>query len=378
MASAQGEYGQLVSLAKDRAKHSRRLLVENVADLFVSKEGRLSDRERSLMSDILGKLISDVEGDVRRQLSLQLARLPEVPKDLVVRLANDEVDIAGPILMRSRVLQDADLLEIVKRRGHEHRLVIAMREGLGETVADALVEFGEEDVIDALINNHDAMISRQAMDYLVEESKRLDRFQEPLLHRPDLPAELAYRMYWWVSASLRKYILSEFDIDEGLVDQLIQQSATVAIDTPVPALSETEELADTLMRKGELTERFMVQALRAGRVSLFVAGLARLCDIDKTSMHRIVFDAEGAALVVAWRACGFERQSFAAVYLLTREAHDDGKTSDPNVLTDMLELFDSTTTERARAAVKYWMRDSGYVAAIDALEEDLQPAMVRL
>lgn len=378
MVSIQGELGELVSLAKDRAKQSRRLLVENVADLFVSQEGRLSDRERSLMSDILGKLISEVENDVRKQLSQQLARLPDVPRDLVVQLANDDVDIAGPILTRSRVIQDTDLIEIIKRRSHEHRLVIAMREGLGEMVADALVEFGEEDVIEALINNHDAMISRQTMDYLVEESKRLDRFQEPLLHRPDLPTELAYRMYWWVSASLRKHILSEFDIDEGLIDQLIQESARQAIDTPVPALSETEELADALMRKGELTERFMVQALRAGRVSLFVAGLARLCDIDKTTMHRIVFDAEGAALVVAWRACDFERQSFAAVYLLTRQAHDDGQASDPNVLTDILDLFDSTTIERARAAVKYWMHDSGYVAAIEALEQELQPAMVRL
>ncbi len=354
------------------------MLVENVADLFVSQEGRLSDRERSLMSDILGKLVTEVERDVRQQLSLRLARLPEIPKDLIVQLANDEAEIAKPVLLRSRVLQDTDLIDIVKRRSHEHRLVIAMREGLGEDVAEALVEFGEEDVIDALINNHDAMISRLTMDYLVEETKRLDRFQEPLLHRPDMPTELAYRMYWWVSASLRKYILSEFEIDEGLVDQLIQDSANVAIDRPVPALSETEELAEQLMRKGDLTERFMVQTLRSGRVSLFVAGLARLCEIDKASMQRIVFDSEGAALAVAWRACSFERQSFAAVYLLTRQAHDDGTGSDPNILTDMLELFDSTTTEKARSAVKYWMRDSGYVTAINAVEEDLQPAMVRL
>ncbi len=369
MAATAGDFERLVELAHDRAGHSRRILVENVADLFITSEGRLSERERALMTDILGKLISEVESVVRRHLAERFSRLPSVPRELVVQLANDEIEVARPVLLASRVLQDADLIEIVKQRSQEHRLAVAMREPLSEVVADALVDYGEEDVIEALIANHDAVLSRQALDYLVEESQRLDRFQEPLLHRPDLPAQLAHRMFWWVSASLRRHILSEYEIDEGLVDSVIQDATRVAVRTPVAAMSETEELADRLALKGEITERFMVRTLRAGRVSLFVACLARLLGLDLRSAQRLVFDIDGAALAVAWRACDFGRESFATIYLVTRQAHDEVRTTDPALLTEMLGLFDSTTLERARAAVRYWMRDSDYFEAVAALEE---------
>ena len=37
------------------------------------------------------------------------------------------------------------------------------------------------------------------MEYLVEQSKRVDTYQNPLLKRPDLEPDLAKRMYLWVS-----------------------------------------------------------------------------------------------------------------------------------------------------------------------------------
>ena len=37
---------------------------------------------------------------------------------------------------------------------------------------------------------------RATMAYPVEKSKRIDSYQNPLLHRPDLGPDLAKRMYW--------------------------------------------------------------------------------------------------------------------------------------------------------------------------------------
>src|SRR3546814_9310917 len=104
-------------------------------------------------------------------------------------------------------------------------MAIALRNDVSAAVAEALVEKAGPDVIEALIRNPDATLSRRAMEMLVAESKRFDRFQEPLLSRADLPPELAYRMYWWVSAALRDYILKRFEIDPGKIDALIQSAA---------------------------------------------------------------------------------------------------------------------------------------------------------
>ncbi len=361
---------QLVELARNRAKSSRRILVQNVADLFLTAEGRLSDRERALMSDILGKLVSEMETVVRRQLAEKFAHIPEAPESLVVRLANDEIEVARPILMHSHVLQDRDLVEIVKLRTQEHRLAVAIRQPLTETVTDALVEYGDENVIEELVNNYDAMISHRTMDFLVEESQRIDRFREPLVRRPDLPPDLAHRMFWWVSASLRRHILSEFNVDPGLLDQTIQETTASITRAPTPALSEAESLADSLDAKGRLNERFLVQTLRSGQVALFIACLARLAHIDMLTARRMVFDPDGSPLAIAWRACDFDRSGFATVYLLTRHAHENAKTTNPRQLTDILALFDSTSPERAKTAIRYWMRDNNYLTAIGELEQD--------
>ena len=48
---------ELLGLAKSRSEAARAQLVENITDLFLSDEGRLSEHERALMSEILSKLI---------------------------------------------------------------------------------------------------------------------------------------------------------------------------------------------------------------------------------------------------------------------------------------------------------------------------------
>src|SRR3546814_14145445 len=78
---------------------------------------------------------------------------------------------------------------VVMRRAEEHRMAIALRNDVSVAVAEALLEKSGPDVIEALIRNTDVMLSRRAMEMLVAESKRVDRFQEPLLARADLPPE---------------------------------------------------------------------------------------------------------------------------------------------------------------------------------------------
>ena len=51
-------------------------------------------------------MVREVSHEIRLKLSHRLADLPGTPRELAVLLANDHIDIASPILMRSRALQD--------------------------------------------------------------------------------------------------------------------------------------------------------------------------------------------------------------------------------------------------------------------------------
>ncbi|MEX1147822.1 MAG: DUF2336 domain-containing protein, partial [Sphingomonadales bacterium] len=224
------QVSELMRLAEDKSDQARQRLVEHMADLFLSNEGRLTEHQRALMGDILTKLVGEMETVVRKELAARFAGNEDISPDLVRVLANDRIEIARPVLERSGVLRDTDLIEIVHNRSEEHRLCIAMRQKVSEDVSDAIVESGGVDVIEALLRNQDAELSKRAMEYLVAESRRVDRFQEPLLTRHDLPATLAHRMFWWVSAALRKKILLDYaDLDPVTLDDAIQDAARKAI-----------------------------------------------------------------------------------------------------------------------------------------------------
>ncbi len=369
---ASKELQDLLLLAKSKSAEDRARLVENITDFFLSDEGRLSEHERALMSDILGKLIGQVEQDIRKELANTMAatglELPEIAK----MLASDEIEIARPILENSALLKDPELIEIIRMRTDEHRMAIAMRDDVSEQVSNALIEYGSEDVLEALLNNHDAQLNKRAMEYLVAESRRVDRFQEPLLHRSDLPPELAYKMYWWVSAALRKRILSSFQVDPVLLEQAVKKAAQAAMvdrGDDQSAYIRAQRLVRRMHEGGELTVQFLLNTLRQQRVAVFVAGLAELAGISFRTAWRIFSDKGGESFAVLAKAIGVERNQFTSIYLLVVQAREGGAAKTPGVLKDILALFDATSEVNAKGALQVWQRDDAYQEAIEELDK---------
>lgn len=366
------ELQELLLLAKDKSADSRSRLVENITDLFLSDEGRLSEHERALMSDILGKLVSQVENDIKKELSLALSAGGIDLPDIVKQLANDSAEIARPLLERSTLLKDPDLIEIIRMRTDEHRMAIAMREEVSESVSNALVEYGNEDVIESLLNNHDAQLNKRAMEYLVAESRRVDRFQEPLLRRSDLPGDLAYRMYWWVSAALRKTILNDFEVDPVIFEQAVRRaahSALVGQDGEQGTYIKAQRLVRRMAENGELSVQFLLNVLRQQRVAVFVAGMAELGGVNFRTAWRIFSDSGGESFAILAKAVGVDRSQFTSIYLLVVQARDGGAPKAPGVLKGILSLFDRTSEANARGALQVWQRDSAYQEAIEELDK---------
>ena len=76
----------LLRLAQDRSEASRRELFDNVVELFIADDHRLSERERTLMAGILDRLVSEVEVAVRGDLAERLAKMPDAPAERGVLL----------------------------------------------------------------------------------------------------------------------------------------------------------------------------------------------------------------------------------------------------------------------------------------------------
>lgn len=361
----------LVELARDRSRAARNKLCENLTDLFLSDAGRLNEHERALMSDILSKLLETVEDLVKKELSEVISRSDIELPEIVEMLASESIDIARPILEKSSLLKDPVLIDIIRKRTDEHRLAIALREGISEEVSDALIELGGDDVIETLIRNADAAISRSAMEYLVAESRRVDRFQEPLVNREDLPTDLAYRMYWWVSAALRRQIVTDFQVDEVALDEILTKATgNVIVDQQQTdgAYVRAQKLVRRMAESGELTHKFLLQVLRQQRIPVFVAGLGELAGIGFSTAWEIFSDRSGETLAILAKAIGIDRNDFTAIFLLISEARDGEKVHATTVLRSILDLYDVVDPTTAKAALQYWRQDESYQTAIDDLK----------
>ncbi|WP_374307371.1 DUF2336 domain-containing protein [Dongia sp.] len=363
---------QLLALARLRSDEGRAELFAVMGDLFHDRNDILSAQERALMLDILEKLIGEVARDVKRKLALRLADAPGLPRELATLLANDDIDVATPILLRSAVLQDIDLIEVIRHRSRQHILTVAMRRDLSSAVSDALVETGDRDVIRTLLENQDANISRTTLAYLVEQSKAVDEFQEPLVRRRDLPPALARRMVYWVAAALRQALLTRFDIDPATLDDRLEPVVKQEVHEAV-AEAEADSAADVLARAlgadRQLTPRLLLQTLRKGEVQLFEAMFAEMSGLRLRLINRIAYEPGGQGLAVAVRGMGLNREEFATIFLLTRRARTGHASFAPADLGRALEFFDRLSLAAADTVLTRWRRDPDYLFAIRSIEE---------
>ncbi|NOZ42874.1 MAG: DUF2336 domain-containing protein [Alphaproteobacteria bacterium] len=362
----------LVMLAQEKSVSARNELVENIMDMFLSSQGRLNEHERALMNDVLCKLVSSVENTVRKELSQRLADVKDVSPELAVRLASDSIDIAEPMLLRSGVLKDEQLIEIIRNRTEAHRMAIAIRAHVSEEVSSELIERSREDVIEALISNDNARISKLSMEYLVAESRNVDRFQEPLLNRHDLPVELAHRMYWWVSAALRRRIILEFDVEAAVLDDALEMATKTALkshDSATGVMKPALDLVRELAANGELNISFLQRCLRQEKVNLFVAGLTEMTGLDTKIIWRSIRERTGESLAIIIRSLEIDRDSFASLFLLIVQSRSGGRARTTGLVNPVLSLYDGIKVKNAKLAVRHWQRDFGYQDAIMAMRD---------
>ena len=362
----------LLRLALDKSIEGREQLTARIAQLSLEREHMLSDQERDLIFDILEKLIHEFEIPIRKRLADRLSRNPAAPRALVVALANDEFSVAQPVLLRSALLSDEELISIIHHRSRQHQITIARRRDLSETVSDELVGTQDSDVITALLENHSARISKATLAYLAEQSQHIDSYQEPLVRRQDLTNDIAMRLYWVVAANLRAEILQSYDIhptslDDALESSVLEMAAGNGDDGP--NLEQTAaDLARCMAREQPVNAALLIKTLRQGQVPLFEALFEEWSGIAVPRRTEILYGPGGEGMAIACLALGVTKQDFATMFLLSRSAGSGGQKTSPGDLARATRLYDKTKREDAQHVLRSWQRAPAFQAAVRDLE----------
>ncbi len=99
---------------------------------------RPSRREIAQVEDLTLSLFDQVSVESRRFVAAALSECEYPPAALVLRLAEEPVDIAAPLLIRSKALADIDLIALIGRHGLPHARAIARRKDLNQAITDLI------------------------------------------------------------------------------------------------------------------------------------------------------------------------------------------------------------------------------------------------
>jgi uncharacterized protein (DUF2336 family) len=166
-------------------------ILREVTDMFVTGAADFTGEQIAAFDNIMKSLIKDVDTKALADLSTRLSDLECAPVEVMVRLSYDNnLAVAGPILEKSGVLADVDLVSVARTKGQGHRLAIAGRSHIRPLVTEALVESGDRAVVRKVTANSGAEFSENSFVKLVNEARKDTDLAGLMAKRADVPEEL--------------------------------------------------------------------------------------------------------------------------------------------------------------------------------------------
>jgi len=342
-------------LLRDPSAGRRAETAQKISNTYA--DATLSAEERTIAEEILRSMTRDAEVMVRAALSESLKDNIDLPKDIVLSLAADVVEVAGPMLEFSKALSDADLLEIIQNKPPPgHQLAVARRDTVSEAISDALVATDHEDVVAQLVANDGAEISEPTMNRVVDAFGASEQVSSSLVRRQTLPLTVSERLVSLVSESLREHLVTHHELSPSVATDILLQTrerATVGLVKPGTNVMDLEEMVDQLDSNGRLTPTLMLRALCMGDTGFFEAALARRADITVVNAYTLIHDPGVRGFEALYKRCALPEDMypvFRAAVDVAKETDYDGGEDDQTryrqrmierILTQFEDGFDS-------------------------------------
>lgn len=237
-------------------------------------------------------MLDDPSPLVRRAMSDVFASSQKAPPVVVNALACDQFDVAEPILSRSPLLQEDDLVDLVATGQPEAQVAIAGRVMLSTPLAAAISEVGSAEACLTLLENSDAEIALFSIDRIVERFGHLAAIRENLVARDDLPMTTRQALLSKLSQTLAGFVAKRHWLGPEHAEYAAREAlekATLALAAETP-YEEVPELMQHLRQSGQLTAGMILRALLSGNVVLFEEALSELSGVPLDRVTSYIHD----------------------------------------------------------------------------------------
>src|SRR5579885_3544410 len=315
-------------------------------------------------------LLDDPSPLVRRALAEVFASAQKAPRVVVHALAADQPDIAIPVLARSPLLSEDDLVDLIATAHPECQVAIATRAMLPRSLAAAIAEVASAQACLALLENPDADIAWFSVDRLVERFGHLAPIRENLLARADLPMATRQPLLAKLSQTLAGFVAARQWLGPEHAEYAAREAcekATVALAADTP-YEEIGELVQHLRSSGQLTAGMILRALLSGNIVLFEEALAELSDLPLDRVGSHVDDRNLAGFRALYRKAELPElayPAFRAALTALRQGVLIGEPRDAARLKPRMvaHVLDACTEEGAEAALLALLRRFAVEAA---------------
>jgi len=290
--------------------------------------GKFSESESALAADIFRLLLKDVEKNVRAAMSKELCHSRHVPRDIILKLANDAGDVAAPVLRHSVVLTEDDLIALVESTRELIKLsAIARRDTISSPLADKLVDTKQTPVLEELLANKGAAVSEQAIlrswNLIANDSDLL----RTLVSRGGLPVTIAEKLLLVVSDELKQELMNTYKLGKAFSSKVVSDVREWEVLGLLPtgemsAIPRSDEQAEALVEQlyanGRLTHSLLIRSLCVGCLNVFEVGLAKMARVPRVNARILLMSGGSLGFRAIYKASGMPDGFADAIEILLR------------------------------------------------------------
>lgn len=271
--------------------------------------------DRCAAEAALTLLLDDPSPKVRLSLSEALSLGRGAPPQIVAALSADQPDVAAPLLVRSPLLSDADLVDRVADGCRAVQLLVAMRARVSISVSAAIAEVGEQEACIELLGNTGAEIASLSFHRMAERHGHHAELREALIADRRLPSECRHLLVVRTGEALRETPLVRALMSPARAERLTREACVRASVTLIERTDACEHpaLVEHLRIRGDLTVGFIVRAVANGKIDFFGAALAALAGQGEGRVRALLAGGRDTALAALLTRAGLSRNTHAPI-----------------------------------------------------------------
>lgn len=361
MSNAHPLFAELEATLTNGQGSQRFTILRKITDLFLAGVDTYSDDHVAVFEELMNRLIQRIERQALVELSGKLADVDRAPVSVIGRLSyDDDIGIAGPILERSNVLTDDDLVEIARTKSQAHLSAIAGRAIITEPVTDVLIDRGNAEVAHKVTANAGARFSRFGLNKAVTRAERDVPLALAVADRIDLPADLLEQLVRKATATVQQKLLANARPEmKQRINAVLATVSNQVTRSIVPAGAASPGRA--MMRQDPIRLRTrLTECAENRRFDEMIDTLAILSEVPVKSIRDLIRQASDEGIIVLGKACGVGWPDLQKVLAAALPS----KANTPERLNALFASYSTLSSANAQRAVRF-MRTSGSKFADD-------------